>query len=292
MNNGMIYVKANDDTIANCYRQFFQDVLKSKSLYSIKRQDAVKHIIKGLSESKTYRQSIGGADAEYEEVLADIIRDKHPDSCTAEDLNLTNAIGYDICSQNDNIFIEAKLYTVSARSGRISANISNIENKFCTIIALVIDPYILDRKKYRLYAIPPDAIPSDTSEYLDIPHHSLTNIDNIQLCNQYEPLGLNKSQYEISIDDIQNCKYLNSVNMKRLALCLRKLENMQHGTSDLEFQVLYELFVRCIRIHNKKSKKKFTTDFKDQIYDYGTSRLFFKDAKIICVQQESQDEEL
>ena len=290
----IIYVKADAESVAQCYKQFFVDVLKSKCLYSISRERAVRHLIKGLSNKNTARQSINAADSEFEQVLADIMQHTNRDTKTADDLKLTNAMGYDVCSISNNLFIEAKLYSVSASGNKLSASVTNIENKFCSIVILVIDPYLTTEKKYRLYALPPDAVTSDTSDYITIVHHKLTEINNgIFVSKQCDKIGGNKEQFQVSIDNISKCDF-SSINMKRLSMCLRKLETMQHNSARDEFLLLNNLWCYCIRSHNKKSKSKYPLDYNDSIYDINNiSRLIFKGAKINCLQtQEVQDEEL
>jgi len=291
-----VYEKIDILEYANIYKQFFVDILKSGSLYTIARERSVQHIIKGLSNESTIRQSIGGADAEFEQIIADIMQHKFRDMITASDLGLTNAVGYDICSQGSNIFVEAKMYTITERSNRLSAMIGNMENKFCSTLILVIDPYISEETKYRLYAIPPDAIYSDTSDNFEIVHHQLTRVNpDLTTRKQCEPLGITKSIYAIEISDINNIDIFDNINIKRLSSCLRKVENLPYSTSPQEFTILHSLWNNCIRTHNKKTKFKYPIDFKDQVFDYNKSRMFYKDAKIITQElltQDNNDEEL
>ena len=288
---GKVYKKADEAEIADCYLQFFKDLIKEKQLFSLKCQETVKHTIKGLSHPFSQRKEISGADSLFEQIIADVLMNKYRTACTAEELGFSNAMGYDICIPDENMYIEAKAYSVTYRSGRLSANIGNLQNKFCSVVCLVIDPFLDDTKKYRIYVIPPEEITTDTSDYIDIPHHRVFEAVDLQdnkcfICEQLLALGGNKNIYLIdSLSDIlELSERFKTINIKRLASALRLQEPLSISVSqDAALQHLKVLWNHLIKTSNSKRKDKFPLDYHNEVYDIQSEnnpRLFFKNNRI------------
>ena len=291
---GKIYKKAEEADIAECYMQFYKDLVRNKNLYTLGCLDSVKHSIKGLKSKQSQRKEISGADSLFEQILTDTLMKNYRMASTAEEIGFSNAMGYDICIPDLNAFIEAKAYTVTYIANRLSAMISNIRNKFCSVVALVIDPCIDGDKKYKIYIIPPEEIYSDTTDYIDIVHHRIVeSSDNsgqlYMICEQLDKIGSNKNQFIINdISELHShIESFKSINVKRMAAVLRSLDKLSRSETQIQSSdFIKKSWNSMIRTGNATRKKdKLPLDYNNEKYniidDGSTNRIFFKSGKFI-----------
>lgn len=290
-----LYVKADESEMAKCYMKFYIDIIKNKEVFSLSCFEAIKHSIKGLNNEYTQRKEISAADALFEDIIADVLLHRYRMISTAENIGIANATGYDVCDISNNIFIEAKAYSVCCSGSYLGASVGNIKNKFCSVVILVIDPFLFKEKGYQLYLIPPEGIPSDLSTSIRLNHHKILEVTKddtkYQLIEQLGSLGQAKSIYQInSLSDLLTTEakqIIQSINVKKLAMVLRGFnESAMTSSQEVEYNHLMAQWTYVIRTSNKKikSKTKFPIDFKNEIYDIKVEnniRFIFKNDMIV-----------
>lgn len=291
----VVYVKAEPELVANCYKQFLLDVIKDKVLFSSDLVTAVKYTLKGLSQKATQRIAVSGCNLLFEQIIADVLLRNYRTTSTADDLGFTNAVGYDVCDPRTSIYVEAKSYSVNQRSSggnssQLSANISNLRNKFCSVVALILDPYLLSTKQYRIYVLPANTLPSDETDYLNIQHHNLKLYDEYTIINTLPNLGSDRSKFIIpSLRDLispTSIETLKMINMKRLAEVLKNMHLNENRSisQENEFIHLVGLWDGIIKTVNKKGKTRYPATYLDELYqiaDENNTRLFFNGSKIL-----------
>lgn len=289
-----IFTPATEEQASYCRGEFLKEA--RNSLYSIDALQNVDYAIDGISQGQ---HSIVNTNVLLEEVIADVFRRELPCMSVAENFGMKNAMGFDIfdASSDGMRYAEIKDYGVALGSGSIKANVT-VKNKFCTIIAVVVDPNI--EENYAIYAIPPQAIANDTSENIDIPHHNGRYMDeakSVVLATQRDELGGGSfAQYRVSsvqelltkVDTMQN------INLKLLAAALRYMDPTKeggvNGSEKVQHEILDKLFVNCVRSGVKgwaqstnKILLKPSVDWNDPMYDIPgkgldhdvASRIFF-----------------
>lgn len=287
-----VFEKVEPFIVAKARKKFIQDNLPY--LYTRDCELAAKAVIKMLSDEKHFEYV--RTETLLEDMIANTLEREYKYICRAEKLGYTNAMGYDVLDTTQYVYVEAKDYQVSQRGGdnaKLSAMISGLSNKFCSVVALVIDPYRIEDEHYKLYFIPPEAIPSDSTDCIDIPHHKLICHENVVVYEQLERPGGAFADYRIqSLNDLQHHSLrLKSINIKKLARVIRDLEtaNNTSASQQRELEHLLALFKNCISTGNRKikSKKKFPYDHKDEMYtisETNTDRIFFDGNRIITTQ--------
>lgn len=291
---GKIYKKAEETDIAECYLQFYKDLIKSKSLYTLGCLNTVRHTIRGLKSKQSQRKEIAGADSLFEQIITDVLMKEYRLTSTAEEIGFSNAMGYDVCIPDMNAFIEAKAYTVTYRANSLSAMVSNIRNKFCSVVVLVIDPFLEGGTKYKIYIIPADEICTDTTDYINIQHHKITESTDANgglylIYEQLEKIGSNKNQFQVqNLSDLgNNIEVFRTINVKRMAQVLRSLDKLSKSESQLQStDFIKKSWCTMIRSGNSSRKKdKLPLDFNDAKYDIiedgSKDRIFFKSGKFV-----------
>lgn len=287
--NQFVYTPATPQQAASCRRDFFRD--NAKHAYTAGMLRGTKRAIVDLQDEDMFDQV--KTDVIFEKLVADVLQKRYRNILRAEDAGYTNAMGYDILDTDTGVYVELKDYAISRRGGdkapKLSAMISNLTNKFCTVVALVIDKD-LPEGNYQLYAIPPQAIPSDSSDYLDIQHHRLDNSGRFMVGTTLERIGGGTiAPYAIdSLDDLLHMDdMMRSVNLKKLAKVIVDLENSAviNATQKLELEHLRDLFTKSVRAGSVgwakstyKDLLKPSLDWNDPMYrieEGNASRIFF-----------------
>lgn len=296
--NKSVFQKVAPYTVAQCRKQFFKDNIRG--LYTRDVEYSVKHSVKSLQDQRLF-ESVS-TDVLLEQVCADVLEKRFKDMKRAEDAGFVNAMGYDILDTTNQIYVELKDYSVSCRGGvkspKLSAMVSNLSNKFCTVVALVIDPYLFGDRKYQLYAIPPEAIATDTSDSIDITHHKLDRSGNEVTYTQQANIGGAFEKYRIdSLSDLLLMEdRLKSINLKKLAKVIRDIEdsNQSSETQDLELVHLKELFSNCLKSGNRfrkpkgKLNRKLSVDYRHDMYtitEKNNTRIMFDGQRINVIEQ-------
>ena len=287
-----VFEKADPFEVAQARCKFISDNVQY--LYTRECEASVKSILRLLSDRSKYEYV--RSETIFEEMIANVLEKEFKHVARAEKLGYTNAMGYDVVDLQNYVYIEAKDYQVSQRGGKekpkISAMVGNLYNKFCSIVALVVDPYRLDGDKYQLYFIPPDAVPSDVSDCIDIPHHKMICHDNVIVYEQLDQPGGAFADYRIrSLEDMLTYKSrLKSINIKKLARAIRDLEKSEQKSSSQEKEIehMIALFRNCITNGNRRIKgKKYPADYNHEMYSISEkdpTRLFYDGYKIIQTQ--------
>lgn len=285
-----VFEKVEPFIVAKARKKFIQDNMPY--LYTRDCEVSAKAVIKMLSDEKNFEYV--RTETLLEDMIANTLERDYKYISRAEKLGYTNAMGYDVLDTSQFVYIEAKDYQVTQRGGvenaKLSAMVSGLYNKFCSVVALVIDPYRIEDEHYKLYFIPPEAIPSDITDCIDIPHHKLICHENVVVYEQLERPGGAFADYRIqSLNDLfAHSARLRSVNVKKLARVIRDLEaaNNTSASQQKELEHLQALFKNCISTGNKKikSKKKYPYDYKDDIYtisETNSERIFFDGSRIV-----------
>lgn len=292
-----VFQKVAPFTTAQCRKKFFKDTITD--LYTRDIEYSVKHQVRSLSDTRLF-ESVS-TDVLLEQVCADVLEKKFKQMKRAEEAGYVNAMGYDILDTDSQVYVELKDYSVSMRGGakapKLSAMISNLSNKFCTVVALVIDPYLFDSQGYQLYAIPPEAIPSDTSDAVDVTHHKLIKTEKGTMYEQHNDIGGAFSKYKIdSLGDLLLMEdRLKSVNIKKLAKVIRDIEGCAHSseTQEQELVHLKELFTSCVKSGNRfrkaksKTNKKLPLDYMNDIYtitEKNNQRIMFDGQRLNVIE--------
>lgn len=292
-----VFQKVSPFTTAQCRKNFFKKTISD--LYTRDIEYSVKHQVRSLNDTRLF-ESVS-TDVLLEQVCADVLEKKYKQMKRAEEAGFVNAMGYDILDTDSQVYIELKDYSVSMRGGakspKLSAMVSNLSNKFCTVVALVIDPYLFNEQGYQLYAIPPEAIPSDTSDAIDITHHKLIKTEKGTMYEQHNDIGGAFAKYKIdSLGDLLKMEdRLKSINIKKLAKVIRDIEGCAHSseTQELELVHMKALFVQCLKDGNRyrkpKSKlnKKLPVDYNHEIYNItekNNTRIMFDGQRLHVVE--------
>lgn len=277
------FERADAFEFAKARAQFFTDVLPM--LYSKKCDKSVRKMIRNLKSEDDFEYV--KSDALFEQVCADVLSAKFKTIQRAEAAGFTNACGYDVLDTTTGIYLEMKEIAVSQRGGAnpvLSAMVSNMKNKFCTTIVLVIDPYLEGEKHYQLYAIPPHAVADDASDSIGIPHHKIDRSGKYELVEQSENIGGSYAAYKINAlsELLGEEQLMRNVNVKKLVKVLRTLRGKGATATQVEeLTHLDVLFANCTKNNTKKKVAKgarqITADITDKTYTIkkGAERIFF-----------------
>lgn len=289
-----VFEKADPFEIAQARRKFITENMQY--LYTRECEASARSVLKLLSDRNKFEYV--RSETIFEEMIANVLEKDYKHISRAERLGYTNAMGYDVIDPQSFVYLEAKDYQVGIRGGitnpTISAMIGGLYNKFCSVVALVIDPYNLDGNNYQLYFIPPDAIASDTSDCICLPHHKLICQELVTVYEQLETPGGAFADYRIgSLDDLSKYKdRLRSVNIKKLVRAIRELEasDIKSESQKKEIVHMTALFKHCITMGNRKitvKGRKMPLDHNHEVYtisDMDPTRLFFDGNKIMQTQ--------
>lgn len=289
---GSFYEKSTPVDVALARAKFMSNNVKH--MYTQSSSETVKNWVKILKKEDMFAGV--QTDAILEEMVADCLKKSYRHSERAEMIGLTNAMGYDIIDSEKFMFIEVKDYSANCRGGakspRISAMVSNLANKFCSILVLVTDCSLNREEKYQLYLIPATAIYTDESDVIEIKHQRLHRGDIADVLELNKPLGGAFAQYKVaSLGDLHNHQeVLQQVNMKKLAKVLVDLTNSPAITTsqEIELGILTKAFTHFVNSHNRAIKSKgpkYPVDFNDPVYkitkDPKVPRLFWNGTTII-----------
>lgn len=289
-----VFEKADPFEVAQARRKFITDNMQY--LYTRECEASARSVVRLLSDRNKYEYV--RSETLFEEMIANVLEKDFKQIVRAEKLGFTNAMGYDVLDLSNHVYLEAKDYQVGIRGGAVSPSISamigGLYNKFCSIVALITDPYNLDGNTYQLYFIPPDAIASDTSDCINLPHHKLICHDNVVVYEQLDNPGGAFSDYRIgSLDDLHKFKdRLKSVNLKKLARAIRDIEKSDYRSESQVRELVHmvALFKNCITLGNRKitvKGKRLPLDYNHEMFDISETdptRLFFDGNKIVKTQ--------
>ncbi len=288
-----IFSPATEEQASYCRGEFLKEA--RTNLYSIDALNNLNYAIDGIEKGQ---HSIVNTNVLLEEVIADVFRRELPCMNVAENHGMKNAMGFDIfdSAENGMHYAEIKDYGVALGSGSIKANIT-VKNKFCTIIAVVVDPNI--DSNYAIYAIPPQAIASDTSDSIDVPHHNGRYMDeakSVVLATMRDELGgATFGKYRVdSVEELlTKVDLLQNINLKLLAAAIRYMDpetGDSNGSEKVQYELLTKLFTNCVKTGIKgwaqssnKALLKPSLDWNDAMYDIPgkgldgeeASRIFF-----------------
>lgn len=214
----------------------------------------------------------------FEEIIAKGMKSTYSDIQVAEDANMANAMGFDVFSLDNHMYLEMKDYSLTRRGGtgnsKLSANI-DIKNKFGPLVVLITNAYI--GRGYDLYVIPQYAIFSDKSDCIDLSYCTLAPLNSQAtkfIAIENETTGGAFAQYKVeSIDDLCAMKdVLTSINIKRLVSVIRAIENSVEasGSQKTNVENLKNTFAFRIKQANREKSRannKLPLDWNSAYYD-------------------------
>lgn len=282
------FTRASAYDFAQAKRQFFIDHLPL--IYTVRCKALVTRHIKQLNDPYEYQVAASSSNVLFEMVVADILKSHFPDVMQAEEAGYSNACGYDVFGPKSGIYLEMKEASVrwcsgNEKSALIAASASNMKNKFCSVLALVIDPYLRDRP-YQLYLVTPDIVPNDLSDELSFPHHVIdrTSTKYSELIEQRIDLG-GATYSKCRIDSLAELPKrdddMKKVNVKKLANVLGTLQSPSASDSQkAELTHLRPLFDNVTQLNTRaktaKGVTKLSKDPSDMIYSMSNNhRLLF-----------------